>query len=213
MEELPESELGEQSYWDDRYKEEFENFANHGDPGEIWFGKDAMRKVINWIKKTESIQQTSKILDLGCGNGMFLIELSNNGYRNLHGLDYSEDAIKLAQFIAIKHNFTNIKYSTCNILENLEGTYDVIHDKGTYDAISLNKNAKEYRMRYLENVEKSLNDQGFFIITSCNWTRNELDLHFCKHFSCVDVLPTKQFQFGGKTGNVVTSVAYKKIQK
>ena len=159
MDELQESALGTQEYWDNRYKEEIANFEDHGDPGEIWFGEDTVERTIEWIKKQESISKNSKILDIGCGNGMFLVELFTQGYVNSFGMDYSEDAIELAKSIAQKRNF-KIEYSVCNILEGLEGQFDVIHDKGTYDAISLNANIKEHRVTYLKNIFKGLTDTG-----------------------------------------------------
>ncbi|KAJ3662977.1 hypothetical protein Zmor_007291 [Zophobas morio] len=159
MDELQESALGTQEYWDNRYKEEIANFEDHGDPGEIWFGEDTVERTIEWIKKQESISKNSKILDIGCGNGMFLVELFTQGYVNLFGIDYSEDAIELAKSVAQKRNF-KIEYSVCNILEGLEGQFDVIHDKGTYDAISLNANIKEHRVTYLKNIFKGLTDTG-----------------------------------------------------
>ncbi|EFA00625.1 EEF1A lysine methyltransferase 2 [Tribolium castaneum] len=210
MEELQESELGSQEYWDNRYKEEIENFQDHGDPGEIWFGEDTVERLIKWIEKNETATKESKILDVGCGNGMFLIELATEGYTNLFGVDYSKDAITLAKSIAQKQGF-EIQYSECDILEHLDGQFDIIHDKGTYDAISLNANIKEFRGKYLENVHKALDPNGFFIITTCNWTKDELNEHFRNHFVCVDNIPTPQFQFGGKTGNTVTSLVYRKI--
>ena len=159
MDELQESALGTQEYWDNRYKEEIANFEDHGDPGEIWFGEDTVERTIEWIKKQESISKNSKILDIGCGNGMFLVELFTQGYVNSFGMDYSEDAIELAKSIGQKRNFKT-EYSVCNILEGLEGQFDVIHDKGTYDAISLNANIKEHRVTYLKNIFKGLTDTG-----------------------------------------------------
>ncbi|XP_044270762.1 EEF1A lysine methyltransferase 2 [Tribolium madens] len=210
MEELQESELGSQEYWNNRYKEEIENFQDHGDPGEVWFGEDTVNRLIKWIEKNRTVTKESKILDVGCGNGMFLIELATEGYTNLFGVDYSNDAITLAKSIAQKQGL-KIQYSECDILEKLDGQFDIIHDKGTYDAISLNANITEFRGKYLENMHKALVQNGFFIITSCNWTKDELNEHFKNHFDCVDNIPTPQFQFGGKTGNTVTSLVYKKI--
>ena len=56
-------------------------------------------------------------------------------------------------------------------------------DKGTYDAISLcPDNARCKRRKYIDNVADLLgtdvNEKGLLIITSCNWTEEELTKHF-----------------------------------
>ena len=58
-------------------------------------------------------------------------------------------------------------------------TFDVILDKGTYDAISLDPlGAEEKRSKYIRSVSALLADGGIFLVTSCNWTREELTKHF-----------------------------------
>jgi len=65
-----------------------------------------------------------------------------------------------------------------NLLEDgpLRTTYVVCLDKGTYDAVSLNPdNSSLQRERYACSVRKLTRpDGGLFIITSCNWTKDEL---------------------------------------
>ncbi|KAG5893660.1 hypothetical protein JTB14_028814 [Gonioctena quinquepunctata] len=209
MEELDASELGTREYWEGRYKEEIDNFSSRGDPGEIWFGEDIVDRIISWMESSDYVKKDSKIVDIGCGNGMLLIELANEKYSNLTGLDYSENAVKLSQKIAEKQNL-NIQYSRCDILEGLQDTYDIIHDKGTYDAVSLSENAKENRSKYIENVHRNLKTEGILIITSCNWTQSELEEQFRGKFGRLAIIPTPQFKFGGKVGNVVTSCVFKK---
>ncbi|GLV43864.1 uncharacterized protein CBL_11556 [Carabus blaptoides fortunei] len=115
-EELGESELGTQEYWDSCYKTQVNNFRNHGDIGDVWFGEDSMDRVCSWIFKNECITKNSRIIDLGCGNGMFLIELAREGYENLIGVDYSADAIVLSNEIA-KKTETTVTYQVFDILD------------------------------------------------------------------------------------------------
>ncbi|MBF4695573.1 class I SAM-dependent methyltransferase [Fusibacter ferrireducens] len=42
---------------------------------------------------SQYVPKTSTILDYGCGYGRTLIELSQNGYEMLHGVDFSEEMI------------------------------------------------------------------------------------------------------------------------
>ncbi|XP_034244381.1 EEF1A lysine methyltransferase 2 [Thrips palmi] len=213
--ELPTSELGTKEYWDSAYQTELANFKDHGDVGEIWFGEDSAMRVVRWMCNSEDIQSSDSIVDLGCGNGMLLVELADEGFTNLTGVDYSAAAVKLAEEVSSARQL-NIKFETCDILADSACPFNgrrfkIVLDKGTYDAISLNpENAQEKRSLYIESVNNLLDVEGLFILTSCNWTQAELEAHFNKYFSVVCVLPTPQFQFGGKTGSKVASVVFQR---
>lgn len=152
-------------------------------------------------------------LILGTGNGMMLVELAAEGYKNLTGVDYSEKGIELARKIAEdqKHD---IIYKVSDLLSpscvDELGKFNICHDKGTYDAVSLMENAKEKRAAYIKNVFDILQDDGIFIITSCNFTEEELIESFAGTFEKHALIPTQIFKFGGKTGSVVTSIVFKK---
>lgn len=205
-------DLGTLEYWENRYEEEIENFRNNGDTGEVWFGEDILDRVSSWICKCSQITKSSSIVDIGCGNGLMLVELANNDFKNLTGIDYSEKAIVLAREIAEKLDVQRaIKYIVCNVLEpTLQDAFDVVVDKGTYDAVSLSEDGVGNRKKYVDNVYALLKTDGLFVLTSCNWTKGELDEQFCKMFTVFDVIPTPQFRFGGSVGNVVTCVVYRK---
>lgn len=56
--------------------------------------------------------------------------------------------------------------------------YKLVIDKGTYDAISLIPGDDiTTRQAYLKTVKQILSSDGVFVITSCNWTKEQL-LHF-----------------------------------
>lgn len=53
--------------------------------------------------------------------------------------------------------------------------FDVCIDKGTFDAISLNPdNSKDGKKLYVHALKDALKHNGFFAITSCNWTKEQL---------------------------------------
>lgn len=144
---------------------------------------------------------------------MMLIELAQEDYTNLTGVDYSEKSVELAQRIATdqKHNIT---YKVADLLsdESIDqlGKFKICHDKGTYDAVSLMEGAKEKRLIYTKNVANLMEDDGVFIITSCNFTGDELIESFQGIFVKHALIPTQIFNFGGKSGSVVTSMVFKK---
>ncbi|XP_068627288.1 EEF1A lysine methyltransferase 2 [Battus philenor] len=210
--ELEPSELGTQSYWQKAYTKEIVNFDDHGDPGDVWFGEDSAYRVIKWICQC-GIPRDTAVIDLGCGNGYTLMELAREGFTNLLGVDYCEEAIVLAEKVAQKE-FPLIKYQVFDIIDGAGqdlGKFGLVHDKGTYDAISLNpENAREKREKYIQKVADILADDGIYVITSCNWTEDELIRHFSEKMKLKCVIPTPQFTFGGKVGSMVSSVAFVK---
>lgn len=145
---------------------------------------------------------------------MMLIELAAEGFTNLTGVDYSEVGVKLAQKIAKDQNH-NITFKVADLLsENSSselGKFKICHDKGTYDAVSLMENAKEKRIAYIKNVSNLMETDGLFIITSCNFTEDELLESFAGTFIKHALIPTQVFRFGGKTGSIVTSIVLKKL--
>ncbi|KAM3955243.1 EEF1A lysine methyltransferase 2 [Aphomia sociella] len=211
--ELDSSELGTHNYWKKAYTTEIVNYDEHGDLGDVWFGEDSVQRVVDWICKS-SFGLDTPLIDLGCGNGYTLMELAREGFTNLLGVDYCEEAILLAQKVT-KQEFPIIQYKVFDLtkddVSDLGRKFGIIHDKGTYDAISLNPdNPKENRQKYIEQVTNMMTDDGLFVITSCNWTENELIKQFSEKMKLKCVIPSPQFKFGGKVGSVVSSVVFVK---
>lgn len=204
-------ELGTLTYWNTHYSTECSNFSHNGDTGDVWFGEDILEKTTDWIER-HITDKKSAIVDIGCGNGMTLIDLSVRGYTNLTGIDYSENAVRLAKAIAEK-NRADIRYEAGDILnsECLEcEKWEVVLDKGTYDAINLRDDCETSRNIYIDNIRTCLKNEGFLVLASCNWTADELTGHFADKLSVFGVIPTPQFKFGGKVGNVVSIVVFQK---
>ncbi|CAL1673997.1 unnamed protein product [Lasius platythorax] len=212
-EELASSNLGTLEFWENAYAQELDNFRDHGDAGEIWFGTANSRKVVRWITtKLDLNRESDKIIDVGCGNAMTLVELAKQGFANLTGVDYSQKAVDLARMVLNDNNLPNVKLEVCDILNNtLSHDFKLVHDKGTYDAISLNpEDPTAKRQKYIENIYRILLPEGYLVLTSCNWTKEELVKHFTSHFELENQLPTDTFQFGGQTGNTVIQLIFRK---
>jgi len=222
-EELPTSELGTKEYWDKAYTTENENFDKDGLEGEVWFGEESTDRIMRWLDKNKDTIPTSySILDLGCGNGQATFAFLEEGYSDVTGVDYSEAAIQLSNKIAKQRN-ANVIFKKCDILSTSSeikamlgrNSYDVCFDKGTYDAISLSpEDTRCKRQKYIDNVsvllQSSTDSKTYLILTSCNWTKEELAEHFKEYFDVHTVIPTPQFKFGGVVGNNVTSVIFER---
>jgi 2-polyprenyl-3-methyl-5-hydroxy-6-metoxy-1,4-benzoquinol methylase len=218
VEELAPSELGTKEYWSAAYRREGEVFAETEDPGEVWFGEEAAARMVTWVAdRPEEVRQGATVLDVGCGNGMLSCDLAREGFL-VTGVDYCHESIDLARRVAELEG-VEVKFEVVNILDCLENTeceplkvtYDVIVDKGTFDAISLGETAVEDKLSYVRNMAGLLQPRGILLITSCNWTGPELELQFGSHFSMLEQLPTPSFTFGGVQGNTVVAVAFRKL--
>uniref|UniRef100_A0A673LQT7 EEF1A lysine methyltransferase 2 n=1 Tax=Sinocyclocheilus rhinocerous TaxID=307959 RepID=A0A673LQT7_9TELE len=107
-------------------------------------------------------------LEMGCSLWNWHVK-AKHGFSNLTGIDYSKAAVEL----------------TVNILEEevadflnpsaeLKG-FDACIDKGTFDAISLSpEDREEAKKCYVNSLKTVVQPGGFFIITSCNWTKEQL---------------------------------------
>jgi EEF1A lysine methyltransferase 2 len=215
IEDLPESRLGTRDYWEDLYQNELVNYSeNPEDPGEIWFGSKTETKLVKFI--SQNFAKSSSILDIGCGNGHLAKRLCELNFSNVTGIDYSESAIDLAKRICPLVSFFQL-----DILgENRDFPYkfDIIHDKGTFDAISLIPLSEKNKSctlaeKYSKFLEGCMYPHTKFIITSCNWTRDELLKLFGENWAPDDLYPPIEhstLSFGGVSGQTVTSIVFKK---
>ena len=165
-------------------------------------------------------------MEAGCGNGAMLVELAEEGFTNLHGFDYSEKGIELAKEFATKSETVDINYFAAdlfNMSSELNVSYNVILDKGTFDAIALASSLAENtgdtglesadipRNLYVPKIHALLKNDGIFVITSCNFTTDEIQNHFSKYFNYIQDIKYPVFEFGGSKGSTVCTCIFRKI--
>jgi hypothetical protein len=183
-------------------------------------------------------------LDLGTGNGHFLFRLREGdedaddeeggegrgqgwGGRMM-GVDYSERSVEFSKRLAEDKKYREgkeVEFKWWDIMSQsptgivLEGHnekgWDVVLDKGTFDAISLSEEKDELGRRicegYEERVVPLIREGGMFLVTSCNWTEEELSAWFNgRELEYVDKIQYKSFSFGGKKGQTISSVCFRK---
>ncbi|KDN35888.1 hypothetical protein RSAG8_11250, partial [Rhizoctonia solani AG-8 WAC10335] len=201
--------------------------ATNGDEGEVWFGEETVDKMLDWTLENYPADTNPYVLDIGTGNGIMTVTLAENGYDpdRLVGLDYSEPSIKLARSVASGRGYASIRYIVSDFINEMApepvegqsgGKWDLLLDKGTYDAIALSgksEDATTIVSRYPPKVAEALKSGGMFLITSCNFTEEELkeafgapELELTYHSRIQH--PT--FKFGGNEGSICSSIAFKK---
>jgi len=218
---LDPSKLGTKEYWDKTYADELKNYEESGDEGSVWFGRAAENRIVRFV--TDNVAKGSPIIDLGCANGSVLRRLQSIGFTDLTGVDYSENAVNLAQQcstsdITIHYQVADL---TSDLSPNLAEKFDVLLDKGTWDAISLAADSAKMLQNYRRSIGRlfrpNSSHQQFFVLVSCNFTTEELQRQFAAGNSKDDAfglhfyseLPAKNsFTFGGSTGRTTTGVVF-----
>ncbi|KAG8631403.1 hypothetical protein KVT40_000543 [Elsinoe batatas] len=241
------SELGSKSYWDAAYTTELSNHAtNASDQGTIWFSDTgAEEKVLSLLEdlsdkgilyksassdadaENGTAVPPTRFLDLGTGNGHMIFELREEGWEGeLVGVDYSEVSVELAGRIAgargMGRGEGKVEFHRWDLLTETPGSwlgdgFDVVLDKGTFDAISLAEGRDEqgrrahegYRDRVLPLVKKG----GLFVITSCNWTREEVLQWFGGgegELILFREVKYPSFTFAGQKGQSVCTLAFRR---
>lgn len=241
---LDPSELGTKSYWDAAYSSERTNFSsNTDDEGTIWFSDaGAEERMLQFLEnlsdegqlekgaqpdgdEQEGDEDAARFLDLGTGNGHLLFALrEEEWFGEMVGVDYSAQSVRLADEIrgskpAVSHS---IRFHEWDLLTQqpgawIRGGFDVVLDKGTFDAICLSQETDAQGRRicegYREKVEGLVKKGGRFLITSCNWTAEELRGWFEGEGSGLvyeDAVKYPSFTFGGKTGTSVVTLCFKR---
>lgn len=148
------------------------------------FGLESVEKMVDWIVDhypvSADLTESPSMLEIGCGNGTLLFAIHEAGYnpKKLHGIDYSENAISLAKSIASKkgtEDGTAIQFTVHDFLtkdlprdDNTSGGWDLILDKGTFDAISLgtkDENGRAPHWKYPQRLSTLMKPGGRFLIT------------------------------------------------
>lgn len=197
---------------------------------------------------------SASVLDLGCGNGSLLFSLRDYGEEEedeeedeevkkgwtgrMLGVDYSPQSVALAgQILASStaegKNRGDISFREWDLLSGpwaavLDGAqaegWDVVHDKGTFDAISLSDATDAQGRRICEGYKaralRLVRSGGYFVITSCNWTEPELKAWFAPGDEEIETggdkfvvegrVEYRTFSFGGVKGQTVTTLCFRR---
>lgn len=220
--------------WDEAYEREINNnVANAEDEGTIWFeDSGAEEKMIAYLEDLDigggdgednADRNDLKILDLGTGNGHLLFALKDDGWQaHMVGVDYSTPSINLAKQIQQTRSgeSTAITFEQWDIIKEapgawLDGGFHVVLDKGTFDAISLSDESHEGGRRgcelYASKIEPLIKIGGYFLITSCNWTADELRKWFSSPGLVYhDNVRYASYTFGGVQGQTVSTLCFRR---
>lgn len=137
--------------YEKRYLQVYENNM-------LWSSKENTSEVLECIKKYK-INEKSKILDLGCGEGRDAIYLLNNGYDVL-AVDYSQTVIeKCKELSDNKYNEHFRQFDLIN--DKMNFRFDFIYSIAVLHMFVLT----EHRNNFLSFVREHLKNDGICLIS------------------------------------------------
>ena len=150
-----------------------------------------------WAQKNLPPSPTPvRVLECGSGNGSLLLSFLTSPLSSapqtfhLTGIDYSPGAVSLSKSVEFSRraaltdedviNEVDIQWRVGDLLhDDFDDTWDLVMDKGTFDALALSDEPVTGDGRlpskvYPERIAKLVREGGFFLITSCNFTEEEI---------------------------------------
>ncbi|KAF8543980.1 putative S-adenosylmethionine-dependent methyltransferase of the seven beta-strand family [Trichophaea hybrida] len=230
LEHLNPSELGTKEHWEQAYHNEIQNFLeNPNDEGVIWFEEsDAEGRILRYLNTLPLSPSTTSFLDVGTGNGHLLFELLEDGYTGaMIGIDYSPASVTLAKTVAKGRGVEgSTQFEVVDVIKDdlasaawvPDAGFEVVLDKGTFDAISLSDETLPDGRRIVEcypgKVAGVLKKGGWLIVTSCNWTEEELKRRIevrCEELKWFGRVEYSNFTFGGQKGQTICTICFQKL--
>ena len=223
--------------WQKTYALELQNHTSDPtDIGTVWFSDSAAEeKVLDFLSSEASSlglnSASNTFLDLGCGNGSMLFALREEEWKGpMVGVDYAAECLELARSVAAGKGLGSgegeVRFEVWDVLRDAvpvaaesgwmpEGGFDVVLDKGTFDAISLSAELDAHGRRvcegYKERVEGLVRRGGVLLVTSCNWTEEELEKWLTGgDLDVVGRVQYPSFSFGGRKGQTISTVCFRR---
>lgn len=129
-------------------------------------------KILNVIKQRNQyvtkvsrkfLSKKNKILDVGCGSGELVIDLSKLGF-DAQGIDFSESMIKKAKHQAMKNKVEKNKFICDSFFDHsFKDKFDLICANGFIEYISENQ-----FKQFLKKTRQLLSKNGILVINSRN---------------------------------------------
>lgn len=170
---------------------------------------------------------------------LFSLRLEGQLQGHMVGVDYSQQSVDLAKKLWKQYSnqhptLPNIDFERTDLIRDDATTqswwygngFDLVLDKGTFDAISLSSETitddtgREIRIceLYPRKCVDLVAPGGYLLVTSCNWTEDELMKWFLRGegvegaFKVFDRINYPVYEFGGQKGQGVASVCFQKVQ-
>lgn len=162
---------GDKNYWEERYKNDQTTFD--------WLENYEVLKDI--IYKLSLNKETSRIINLGCGNSEFAEKMYDDGYKNIVNIDISKNVIKTMQDRNKSRNIMTFQVMDVRDLKYENNYFDLAVDKSTIDAILCGEDSFINAAKMLKEVQRVLKVGGYYMMVSYGAPDSRL-LHLNRKF-------------------------------
>ena len=118
-----------------------------------WWYRARREIIFDWVKRILSIYEKPRILDIGCGTGFNITYLDQLGYSQVHGLDFSQDALMYCK----SRQLSILTIANAENLPIQNSVYDVILALDIVEHIPNDRQA-------LSEVYRTLKPGGSFVV-------------------------------------------------
>jgi ubiquinone/menaquinone biosynthesis C-methylase UbiE len=154
-------EFGLKDYWDKSYK-------SKEAPTE-WF--IPYRTFSSFVHK--HCPKNLRVLVVGCGTSSLSFEMYEEGYKSMHSVDYSSEAIAEMQ-----QKYPQLEWSVMDVrhMDFEEASFDTIVDKGALDCLFFLDETNEAVLEMLSEVYRVLRPGGQYIAVTCGHPMQRWDV-------------------------------------
>jgi 2-polyprenyl-3-methyl-5-hydroxy-6-metoxy-1,4-benzoquinol methylase len=138
-----------------------------------WWGRTRRELIVHWISK---FPKDVAILDIGCSGGALLTDLKAGGYRNLYGIDVSENAVALAR----EHGHQRAQVMDGGNITFDAETFDVVIASDCLEHLADDKAALDHWFRILKPGGTLIIFVPAFMFL---WSEHDVGNHHCKRYS------------------------------
>lgn len=143
------------------YEELYEDFDTYSDEPYV----QNTKAEVNFIEQEIDYDHSKRILDVGCGNGRHVLELTRRGYQVV-GIDLSESMLAQGRRAAKNENL-NVNLIQCDARElQFQNEFDVaiVLCEGAFSLME----EDEMDQTILANISRALHSNGKLIMTAPN---------------------------------------------
>lgn len=166
---------GSPQYWENAFQQK-----KYGDLFDWYLGfhSDTEQNKTFGSLLMDHIKPEHNILHGGCGNSNITFFLYDKGYRNITNIDVSASAIEHMRESYISQYPMKWVHMDATNMEFEEDTFDVVFEKGLFDAAGSGDNA----LLFLEEAKRVLKPSGFLISVAFGKTEDYLADLTCERF-------------------------------